>query len=513
MPENNIEAIKNARKKIMILYTKQGYFSVYGPNVIYFIFIIILLFLVISFTYVMSIRKTLRANWNDNKCKPYVIPFAGVINLPEGDSFLNFTSTNFQYCIQNIISSFSQEQVDPLNFITSFISDLVSMIADIIQDIQGMFNYLRSQLMTIIGDIYSRALNIIIPAIQMIIKASDILGKTQATMSATLFTFLGTMYTFVGFLDAFIQVVFTTVVALIVLIVFLIIMSVFAPGWALPVLTVSILSYTAITVPLALIVAFVIEVFGTPNFSGEFSSLSIKKCFDKNTLLTLYDGTNVKISEINNGDRLRDGSIVQSCIIVERGNDDMYDLNGVIVSGTHNIFHKNKWILVSEYPNIQKISNYDSPFLYCLNTSSKMIYINNISFSDWDDIIADDKYLRLMRNASIEKTRLDLIHRFYNKGFPSNTQITLSNGNTKYITDIEIGDELRNNNKLNDPIRVYGKVTIYSNNLLYGNLLDNTMKDTKHLGNLFHLLTREEYFYVDGKKYFDYNSCVDLYVV
>lgn len=504
MSTNYINNVRNARKQISLLYTKQGYFSVYGPTVIYFIFLMLILFFVVGLTNVMLTRKTIVANWNDNKCKPFIMPFAGFLNLPEGDTIFNFTYTNYQYCVQNIIASFSQEQVDPINFLTSSLTSVVTMLVDAVQEIQKMFSSLRDKMKGIIDDVFSRIINVMIPAQQMIIKTNDTLAKTQSIMTATLYTLFGTMNWFISVMDSFITVIFYTVFALIILISFLVLMSVFAPGWAIPALVGVILTYTAITIPLALIIVFIVDVFGTPNYKDMFSNLS-PKCFDKNTLLTLYDGTKIKISDIKNGDKLQDGSIVQSCIMVERGNEDIYELNGVIVSGSHNILYQKKWILVSQHPN-SKMIHYDLPYLYCLNTSSKKINLHYICFSDWDDIMEDDRYLRLMRNASIEKTRTDLIHRFYNKGFPYNTEIILEDGTQKYIRDIEIGDELKGN------IRVYGKVKIYNDNLLYGNLLDNTMKETKYLGDLFHLLTNEEYFYVYGNKYLDYNSCVDRYL-
>ena len=82
----------------------------------------------------------------------------------------------------------------------------------------------------------------------------------------------------------------------------------------------------------------------------------------------------------------------------------------------------------------------------------------------------------------------------------------------KSISDIKIGEKLMNHHLPSDPIYVYGKVIILSDDLFYGNLLDNATKYTKDLGNFYHLLTNQEYFYVNETKYWDYNSCVDLYV-
>ena len=65
----------------------------------------------------------------------------------------------------------------------------------------------------------------------------------------------------------------------------------------------------------------------------------------------------------------------------------MYDLNGVIVSGCHKVYYKNLgWIDVKEHPLSNKITDYREHAIYCLNTESKRININNLKFLDWDEL-------------------------------------------------------------------------------------------------------------------------------
>jgi len=71
---------QGAIDRVMLLYSKQGYFNLYGPTIIYFIFMIFVLFLVISFTKAMMNIKYLSDNWETERCSPSVMPFAGLIN-------------------------------------------------------------------------------------------------------------------------------------------------------------------------------------------------------------------------------------------------------------------------------------------------------------------------------------------------------------------------------------------------------------------------------------------------
>ena len=87
--------------------------------------------------------------------------------------------------------------------------------------------------------------------------------------------------------------------------------------------------------------------------------------------------------DIKVNDVLFDNSIITSKIKVTSEGLDMYNLNGIIVSESHIINCLGKWLPVKEHPLAIKIDKYDEPYLYCLNTSSKVIVLNNIVFTEF----------------------------------------------------------------------------------------------------------------------------------
>jgi hypothetical protein len=88
----------------------------------------------------------------------------------------------------------------------------------------------------------------------------------------------------------------------------------------------------------------------------------------------------------------------------------IYRLNNIVVSESHLVKYKNKWIRVGEHPSAEQI-DYKKEFLYCLNTSNKIIELSGITFSDWDEII-DDKLNGLNKeNQNIQN--LENIHSKY----------------------------------------------------------------------------------------------------
>jgi hypothetical protein len=250
----------------------------------------------------------------------------------------------------------------------------------------------------------------------------------------------------------------------------------------------------------------------------------------------MYDQSLKPIHQIKVGDKLfGNGGVVTATIQVQSEGSIMYDLDGVIVSDSHlvllrNINNEGTYIRVSEHPRAKCIHKYTEPHLYCLNTTSKMIPINHLIFSDWDELygIKLDKIMNLPFKSPLKRT--GEIHRFYDGGVEPNTLIEFKDGSTKYIKDVLLGEELKNGEI------VYGIVNISIENLdIYNysiqgksfiggpNLIIKEPRLLKttfcHLNPLkykntsfIHLLTTTESFELKGILFEDYNHCIDNFV-
>jgi hypothetical protein len=76
-------------------YDNLNYFDQYGSSVVLFILITISLFILCSYCFVMINVEPIKEDWINQRCKPSIIPFAGLINAPEGMSSSDFTKENF----------------------------------------------------------------------------------------------------------------------------------------------------------------------------------------------------------------------------------------------------------------------------------------------------------------------------------------------------------------------------------------------------------------------------------
>jgi hypothetical protein len=428
--------------------------------------------------------QPIKDDWVNQRCKPSIMPFAGIINPPVGTSAGEFTNQNFTYCMQNILTSITGFAVEPITYATSTLSTLYNDISNAINTIRTMMSSMRSNVAGISQEIMGRILNIMTPLIQIIISVVDSLNKTIGILTAGLYTSLGSYYTLKSLMGAILQFIIIILITLGALILGL---------WIVPFTWGAAIAFTiifvAIAIPLAIIVAFMTDVL---HVQTDMSIPSAPKnpgvCFDKNTMLEMKDGTKKAISEVVVGDVLMGGAKITAKMVLEVKYDIMYKLDDILVSGTHQVKYKEDWVHVNNHPERKLVIDYKEPYLYCLNTTSKRIVIGKYTFSDWDEIFEEEmailkKYCSLMGVNADELEDTSFIHKYFDVGFDKTTKLELKNGIMREIKDICVGDILRNGE------------------IVYG-LVD--------LGEKCHLLTDPKTFQVGDEKHNYYNSCIDL---
>jgi hypothetical protein len=489
-------------QNIMKKYEKLNYFDQYGGSVILFIIITILLILIISYCLIMVNAQPIIDDWSNQRCKPNIIPFAGLITHPEGISASDYTSQNFNYCTQNILSSITGLAVEPLTFVTNLLNTMA-----VSQEIMG------------------RIINITIPLQQIVISFKDLLSKIQGTMTAGLFTLLGSYYTLKSLMGAIAQFIITILIALAVMIA---VFWIFPFTWGVAVANTVI--FIAIAIPMAIILAFMIDVLHVQ------TNLSIPrvKCFDKDTEIKMNDGSIKKISEIKTGDILIDNNEVTACIKVLTKGSYVYNLDDIIVSDSHIVQYFEKWTPVSKHPDAIRYISYTEPYLYCLNTSNKTIQIGEYTFTDWDEI-CDKDIDEIMVNPFIPINNLNEIHNKLDSGFKGDTKIKLKQGELRDIKDVNVGDILENDEEVYGIVEINGKnideqfeynlgkdlVIEGTSNLLicdkkinHFSTLTINKNNKKLLNNkhdkLYHLLTSKDSFYVGNIRFYDYNAAIDI---
>ncbi len=503
-------------------YDKLTYFDIYGGSVFLFILCIIVVALVVTFTIVMRKSDEIKTNWVQERCNPTVIPFAGFINKPHNKSISEFTHENFTFCTQSILTNITGYAVSPFNTLLSGLVNIFNQFTEALNNIRKVVSKLRTGVSSIAENVMSRILNIIAPLLEFFIAFIDSMNKTQGIMTAGLYTTVGAYLTLQTLIGSIVEIVIKIMIALAVVIA---VLAAFPPSWPIATSFAAVFSiYVAVC---AIILTFMKQALGMKNLPG-LPKLK-KVCFDKDTLLTLNDGTKKRIIDIEVGDILQNNNLVTAKLQLDATNVQMYKINGVIVSSSHLIKKTDKWIPVEEYPNKQMVNYYLEPFIYCLNTSNKLIEIDGLTFSDWDEAV-DDELERLMENNFINYDTKK-IHTMFEGGYVSETLIELFNGKQKSISEIKINDILKSGEKVYGIVEINGKdLDIFEyylgNKKVFGGI--NNVVNSEDFGltttsnlvyisktdlkqdKLYHILTNTTTFSINNQIVKDYNSCIDF---
>lgn len=519
-----MDNIQQSAKTIKQMYEKLTYFDQYGGSVFLFIILLVILFVAVSYVTIMRNIQPIKDDWVNQRCKPQVIPFAGLINKPANMSVIDFTGQNFTNCMQNILIGITGDAVQPITYMTLAIREVFEAIAEVIQYIRSILSSIRSNMTSIAQDILGRVANIMVPIQQILIAFKDAMNKVKGVLTAGLYTALGSYYALKAMLGAIVQMI---IIILIILVALIIAMWIIPFTW--PVAATMTAVFISISIPLAIIVGFMVDVL---HVQTDFSIPSVPSkpnvCFDKDTTIKMADGTLKKISDIEVGDILKNNVRVNATMKLDAKGQTMYNLNGTIVSSTHQVKYNDKWIPVSEHPERKEVAWYSEPFLYCLNTSSKEIESNGNVYLDWDEL--DESSIHELLNYVPNMQNLEEIHKHFDGGFSSFTKIKKMDGTIVNITDIKAGDILDKN------IKVCGVVEIDNSDLKHscvynlGNdrvfeggynlhicdkILDekfykNRATIKKSENKLYHLITEQNIFYVNDVKFYHYDSNVEL---
>lgn len=239
--------------------------------------------------------------------------------------------SNFTYCIQTMQTSYVGYLLEPITHITNTISLSMGDFAQSINSIRAMIAKMRSFITNIIQSIFGVFLNIIIEFQKIIIAMKDIMGKT-----------IGILVTMLYILSASI----TTMNS----------------AWN-----------------------------GPPGQTVR----KLGKCFHPETKIKLSNNNYVMMKDIQLGDVLENGSIVEAVMKINNNeripfytiNDANNDINGnVYVTGSHLVYDKSKctFVTVGDYDKAKK-TDIVLPWFSCLITSDHRIQIGNELFWDWED--------------------------------------------------------------------------------------------------------------------------------
>jgi len=239
--------------------------------------------------------------------------------------------SNFVYCVQSMQTNFMGYLLEPLTFLTSSINYILGDFLDAINMVRAMFNKIRTFISSIIQSVFGVFLNLVIEFQKITIGIKDLIGKTIGIMTTLMYVIDGSVLTMKS-------------------------------TWNGP--------------PGQLVKA-------------------LGKCFHPNTIVKLQNGETKAMKDIDLGDILENGAIVESVMKIDnkKERNPLYLIykagvneENIYVTGSHLVFDNknNKYVKIENYDKAV-LSKVETEWFSCLITSNHTILIGSQLFWDWED--------------------------------------------------------------------------------------------------------------------------------
>lgn len=170
------------------LYKNRGYFDRYGGDVCISIVLILLTLSITGYSNYQSIIAQVKTNWNQQRCNPIYMPFAGIIMPEQGSSTVETTVNNFSYCIKQDVSSVFSIAMMPFEFAIYLMIEFIDAVLSAIIAFMAFIQWLKNQLGGIFAMVYTKIIYFLIPLIEMIIHMRDMISKVNGIATAALYT-------------------------------------------------------------------------------------------------------------------------------------------------------------------------------------------------------------------------------------------------------------------------------------------------------------------------------------
>jgi hypothetical protein len=253
--------------KIELLYLKDGYYAKYGNDIWISIILVIITIILVLYNAYKSVLQQIKTNWNDHRCSPIYLPFAGLIMPQTGKSFVDTTIENFEYCIQSDISSVFNIIMMPFEFAAYVLVDCIDAVTTIFVAIASFIEWLQSLLGELYAELFNKIIYVITPIIEMLLHYRDITARTNGIFITMIYSILNIYNTTISGATFLISIIINVVGMLIgvfyalIAIALALCASFFGIGAGLAILGVAIPIATAVIIPIIIIYVDIVNSF------------------------------------------------------------------------------------------------------------------------------------------------------------------------------------------------------------------------------------------------------------
>ncbi len=314
-------------------------------------------------------RKAVMADWANRRCE-IPIMFAGAFYKPDSDPRTpgQFSADNFSFCIKQMQkTAMGTVFAAPLKLFEKQVAAAKQVAESQNANKLGIANLLNGIVGQILGDFYKR-LRIFADQLSRIMQ--------RFRMSYDRLTGAVNSIALAGL--SMMQAIFNAynTVALVVIVILSIIAGVF-------------IMFFFTLIPFVPMLLSAVSVLAGAGFAVD--GLASVFCFAPDTQVEMADGGQRAIAELQLGDCVAGGGIVEGMYIMDGHWADMYSLNGVVVSGDHLVWNDEtaEYCAVADHPHACRpaAGAAASPErVYCPLISNRSLYAGGYWFRDWEEI-------------------------------------------------------------------------------------------------------------------------------
>jgi hypothetical protein len=449
----------------------------------------------LSFLMVGIDIEEIKKNWKEKRCDLDIL-LTSFLYKPSSDTREtgDFVRDNFDFCIKQGIQDVLKIILTPLIAALGKEMEVTTVLMETMNQLRTLKALMWNSFMSFINPFYQRFIRVGMALSQNFQRYYSAMRRVGGIAVSTLYLGLSLQVSIENFVKFVIKVV-------------LIIMGIIAAMFV-------VLFFGLIPFLFILITTVAVLDAGGVD-TGGFGSVF---CFEPSTKIRMKDGTEKAIERVAVGEELEDGSKVEGVLRSTADTEQMYSLQGIVVSGSHLVWDEDDedWIQVSESPFARQVLA-KPEFLVCLRTSTRTIPLRDSfgsvwMFRDWEELPLDVDGADSFWNYLVQK-----ILKSKSSG-PTPQEdplcgprclITLKTGEKIPISMCRIGDTIYSEEGFTKILGIYeGEACLTGPTSLSDGIWIQNFKDWVHLtvpkGTTqrgFHLVTQSGTFWVESENH------------
>lgn len=361
--------------------------------------------------------KDLQENWTAYRCHPFYMPFANII-----DSDVS-SSENMFHCMNMFGAAVLEKALQPVYTVFGGFLGILGETVGTTGVLRNIIVKISTVILTVVNSMFGKIFNSMNALTMMLVKVRNINSRIIGSAWYTAMIAETSV--------SFIQSVFGLTMKL-----------------------VRVLVYAM------MVIAVIMSLFYPPLFAfavnlGSSIGVNISVCFDPDTEIETINKGKIPIKRVEISDRIAKGSKVLGKFTFSSKGAEMYDLDGIVVSGYHKVNYNGRIIHVKEHPYAKRVE-YTKPEIICLITHDHTINIRGKSseihhFADYEEDTSDEVQYEIERitfGRVVKARSPPAIH--------PNTFVNMYGNEVEGIHFLRIGERIQ------DGSAISGIVTIHS---------------------------------------------------